>query len=174
MPSLILLSVAVVGMQNRVEAKTKTFYYIQAQEVNRVEVLKNFFTKYNSDLANNAETFVAVADRYNIDYKLMPAISCMESTCAKNIIKDSYNPFGWGIYGDKVTYFGSYDEAIQTVGEGLNKNYFAKGYNTAEKIAPIYTPPNHRNWLNGVEYFQGEIMELEKAQIEVTTNTGAL
>ena len=29
----------------------------------------------------------------------------------------------------------------------------SKGYDTPEEIAPIYTPPNHRNWLAGVSYF---------------------
>jgi hypothetical protein len=81
----------------------------------------------------------------------------MESTCGKFLIEGSYNPFGWGIYGSNVIYFKNYDEAIKTVGEGLNKGYFSKGYNTLEKIAPIYTPPNSRNWANGVQWFSNEI-----------------
>lgn len=127
------------------------------KQVDRVEVLENFFKKYDSPLEANSQTFVDVADFYNIDYRLLPAISCMESTCGKHLIEGSYNPFGWGIYGNNRILFSSYDEAIKTVGAGLNKNYFSRGYDTIEKIAPIYTPPNPHNWARGVKSFSKEI-----------------
>lgn len=123
----------------------------------KVTTLEKFFKKYNSPLINHAETFVLVAERYNMDYKLLPSIACMESTCAKFLINGSYNPFGWGIYGSNVVRFKNYDEAIETVGKGIYTGYVLKGADTPEKIAPIYTPPNHRNWLSGVRYFSNEI-----------------
>jgi len=85
----------------------------------------------------------------------------MESTCGKRIIPGSYNPFGWGIHGNTVTSFASYDEAIEEVGRGLAENYVSRGFETPVEIAPIYTPPNHVNWLNGVNYFFSKMQTLE-------------
>lgn len=140
---------------------SKMNFRVEYKKVDRKEALTKFFKRYNSPLIDNVDKFIEVADIYGIDYRLIPSISCMESTCGKVLIKDSYNPFGWGIYGTNVIYFKNYDEAIKVVGEGLNKGYFAKGYDTVEEIAPIYTPPNHYNWKNGVTFFMNQISKEE-------------
>lgn len=140
---------------------------IQRSRKERVEALENFFDEFKSPLKANAETFVDVADKYNMDYKLLPAISCMESSCGKKLIEGSYNPFGWGIYGNNAIYFESYDEAIETVAKGISTNYIAKGLNTPEKIAPVYTPPNYVNWRNGVTYFINKIDNFKNMGSEV-------
>lgn len=142
------------------DSKTMTFE-IGAKKIDRKQTLTEFFELYNSPLKDNVDTFIEVADKYEIDYRLIPAISCMESTCGKFLIEGSYNPFGWGIYGNNAIYFKNYDEAIKTVGEGLNKGYFAKGLNTVDKIAPVYTPPNSYNWKNGVNFFIKRISDFE-------------
>lgn len=136
---------------------TEEISYIR---VDRVASLENFFEKYKSPLKGSADTFVEVADLYNIDYRLLPSISCMESTCGKFLIEGTYNPFGWGVYGNNYIAFNSYDEAIHVVGEGLNKGYFSKGFDTIEEIAPIYTPPNSYNWARGVRFFSNQITEI--------------
>lgn len=161
--NFMLLPFAVFASTNTlIESKeAKNTYEVEYKKVNRKEALTKFFQKYNSPLAQNVDTFIETADKYGIDYRLIPSISCMESTCAKFLIEGSYNPFGWGIYGSNVIYFKNYDEAITTVGAGLNKGYFAKGYDTLEEIAPIYTPPNHVNWKNGVSFFMNEISKFE-------------
>lgn len=136
-------------------------YTIEHKKVDRAEILRSFLEKYNSPLVENAETFIEAADRYNIDFRILPAISCMESTCGKALIPDSYNPFGWGVYGNgSYIAFNDYDEAIHVVAEGLNTIYFSKGLNTLEKIAPVYTPPNHKKWLLGVNYFIDQMDEV--------------
>jgi hypothetical protein len=168
MKKVLLLSTLVV-IQFALLFQTKAWdkpqkevtFDVEFKKVNRKEALEKFFEKYNSPLKENSETFIQVADEYGIDYRLIPSISCMESTCGKFLIDGSYNPFGWGIYGSNVIYFKNYDEAIKTVGAGLNKGYFAKGFNTVEKIAPIYTPPNSVNWKNGVSFFMNEISKFE-------------
>jgi hypothetical protein len=145
------------------EAKTKEnpVFEVEFKKVNRKEALTKFFKRYDSPLEKNVDTFIEEADKYGIDYRIIPSISCMESTCGKSLIKDSYNPFGWGIYGSNAMYFNDYNEAIKTVADGLNKGYFSKGYNTVEKIAPIYTPPNSYNWERGVSFFMNEISSFE-------------
>src|SRR5437868_3540066 len=62
---------------------------------------------------------------------------------------------------DKKAVLIKFYEAIETVGRGLNKNYFAKGYDTPEEIAPIYTPPAHDHWLKSVRFFMGVMTDIQ-------------
>jgi hypothetical protein len=135
-------------------------FEISYKHVDRVEVLKSFFARFNSPLGGNAETFVRVADDYKIDYTLLPSIACQESTCAKAMIEGSFNPFGWGIYGDQYIAFTSYDHAIEEVGRGLHEGYFSKGLDTLSEIAPVYTPPSNGSWYRGVAWFTNQIEDI--------------
>lgn len=130
---------------------------IQESKEQRIKALESFFEEVNSPLKDQSDTFVEVADKYGLDYKLLPAISCIESSCGVKLIEDSYNPFGWGIYGNNAVYFESWEDAIETVGKGIKEKYVAKGFNTPEKIAPIYTPPNSTKWLYAVRGFMYKI-----------------
>jgi len=134
-------------------------YEVEVIKVDRVKALKSFFQKYNSPLVSNVETFIKVADLYDIDYKILPAISCIESGCGKHLIPNSYNPFGWG-KGRII--FSSFDEAIEKVGKGLNQIYLSRGLTTVEKIAPVYNPPSPVTWTQKVNYFINQISEFEK------------
>ena len=153
--------------QNEVSVADLDKQLIQSRK-ERINALKGFFADAKSPLKANAETFVDIADKYNLDYKLLPAIACMESSCAKKLIEGSFNPFGWGIYGRNAIYFKNYDEAIETVAKGIREKYVEKGFNTPEKIAPIYTPPNYVNWRNGVTYFMNKIDSFKGVGSEVT------
>lgn len=156
---------SVLNNQNR---EQEYDYKISSIKVNRKQALEEFFNSYNSPLAQNAQTFIDVADKYGLDYRLLPAISCMESTCAKFYIEGSYNPFGWGIYGNNSIGFSSFDEAIETVGEGIYTGYVVKGADEPHEIAPIYTPPNHVKWLSGVRFFMNKMSEFEQDNVLVS------
>ncbi|MFN4213096.1 MAG: hypothetical protein ACK4FL_04025 [Microgenomates group bacterium] len=119
----------------------------------RVANLKSFFRRYNSPLFDYADLIVAVSDQYHFDYRLLPAIAMQESNLCKYIPENSYNCWGWGIYGDKVTRFSSYEEAIKTVAKGLKEHYLDKGLVTASKIMEKYTPSSNGSWARGVNTF---------------------
>ena len=166
LPFLVLfiasaISNAVLG--NREKEVIESYFQkeVENNREDKIEALEDFFGSLNSPLEGNAKTFVDVADRYGLDYKLLPAIACMESSCGRKLIEGSYNPFGWGIYGKNAIYFKSYDEAIETVAKGISEKYVARGLDTPEKIAPVYTPPNSTNWKNGVNFFIGKISAYE-------------
>ncbi len=143
-----------------VSSKQRSFNYeVEVIKVNRVQALKSFFQKYNSPLIENAETFIKVADQYGIDYKILPAISCIESGCGKHLIPSSYNPFGWG---KGQILFNSFDESIEKVARGLDQIYLSRGLTTVEKIAPVYNPPSPTTWTQKVNYFINQISEFEK------------
>lgn len=138
---------------------------IKAERINRQKILTAFFSKNNSPLVKNVNKFVEIADKYNIDYRLMPAISCTESSCGKFLIERSHNPFGWGIYGNTVTSFKSYDDAIEKVAQGLSKGYISKGYDTPEEIGPIYTPPSYTHWMRATRFFMNQIDEIAVSKL---------
>lgn len=119
----------------------------------RIEIVRQFFAKYKSPLAPFASNVVEDADKYGLDFRLLPAIAMQESNLCQKIIEDSYNCWGFGIYGKKVTRFESYPEAIDTVTRTLVNNYVAGGLNTPEEIMKKYTPSNNGSWAYSVNYF---------------------
>ncbi len=168
--AMILASAMHFGQQLNIETtKVKDdfdkaiVHHIETKTVDRTLVLERFFEKYKSPLKEHADTFVEVADKYGMDYRLLPALSCQESSCGKKLIPGTYNPFGWGIYGNNYIAFDSYDEAIEVVGKGMRDNYIARGYDTPEKIEPIYTPPSKGHWMSGVNYFMREMNKISES-----------
>ena len=126
----------------------------------RAIIIKNFFSGYNSPLAPLSKVFVSVADKYKLDYRLLPSITMQESNGGKRVIADSYNPFGYGIYGGQVKKFASWEEAIERVGRGLREDYLNKGLITPYQIMPKYTPPSLASggsWAIGVSQFMEEL-----------------
>jgi len=119
----------------------------------RVANLKYFFRKYDSVLYDQSDYIVKMADQYTLDYRLIPAIAMQESGLCKHVYEGSHNCWGWGIYGNKVTRFDSYEEAIETISRGIKKNYIDKGLTTPEAIMRKYTPPSDGSWAFGVNTF---------------------
>ncbi len=109
----------------------------------------------SAPLADYSEKFVEVANKYNLDYRLLPAIATVESGGGKSNFR-SYNAWGWGNKG-----FTSFEEGIEVVGRGLKTGYIDKGRDTVEEIAPIYCPPNYKNWARSVNQFMLEIERIE-------------
>lgn len=137
-----------------------TSYVPESQEA-RVEVLSLFFKRYNSPLINHAQTIVDTADKYSIDWRLIPAIAMQESTLCKKIPKNSFNCWGFGIYGGKVTRFKDFDEAIETVTKTLAKEYKDKrGLEAPHEIVTRYTPnSNGEKWADNVNFVMGRIQD---------------
>jgi hypothetical protein len=122
----------------------------------RVQILHDYLERYNSPLAPSAKTFVEQADKYNLDWRLVAAISGLESGFGKQIPPNSYNGWGWGIYGNNVKYFSSWDEAIETISEGLRENYIDKmGTDNIYSIGRIYAASP--TWAVRVEHFMMDI-----------------
>jgi hypothetical protein len=119
----------------------------------RIEIVRQFFAKYKSPLEPFASNVVEQADKYGLDFRLIPSIAMQESNLCQKIITDSHNCWGFGIYGKNVTKFESYPEAIETVTRTLANNYVAGGLNTPEAIMKKYTPSSNGSWANSVNYF---------------------
>jgi hypothetical protein len=60
----------------------------------RFAVLKSFFSKSNCPARHYVEVFLDAADRYELDWRLLPSLSFVESTGGK--MAKHNNLFGWG------------------------------------------------------------------------------
>ncbi len=124
----------------------------------RVKILKEFLESYNSPLAPLALVFVETADTYNLDWRLLAAISGVESTFGQQIPSGSYNGWGWGVYGNNATYFSSWKDGIQIISRGLRENYMDKwGATNVYEIGRMYAASSA--WASHVEYFMNRISD---------------
>ncbi len=131
--------------------------YTPQQREARVEVLTEFFKRYNSPLMGHAQQIVDAADKYSLDWRLVPAIAMQESTLCLKVPKNSNNCWGFGIYGGKVTRFKNYDEAINTVTKTLAQEYKQKrGLEHPSEIVTRYTPGS-QTWAGNVSYVMDRI-----------------
>lgn len=118
----------------------------------RAQALQNVMRKYKSPLAYHAHSYVALADKHGLDWKLLPSIAGLESSFGKHQLPGSHNSYGWG--GGHI-YFKSVEHGIDTVMNGLEKRYVARGATTVEKIAPIYS--ESPTWAPRVRIFMNQI-----------------
>ncbi|MFH1833202.1 MAG: hypothetical protein ABH816_03530 [Candidatus Levyibacteriota bacterium] len=123
----------------------------------RVENVKQFLARYNSPLAPFAQNIVSSADSNNIDYRLIPAIAMQESNLCAKVPKNSYNCWGFGVYGNKVKRFENYGQAIEAVTKTLAQNYIQGGLQTPEEIMKKYTPSNDGSWAKSVNFFMNQL-----------------
>lgn len=157
----------------KITLKSNQYRLYQALPINQMQISDNvirtdarnlivesFFKDHQSILNNFAQTFISVADFYHLDFRLLPAITMQESNGAKKFPENSYNPFGYGIYGSKKVHFDSFEDAIETVGKALREDYLNEGLHTPEQIMTKYTPPSLLKggaWAKGVTQFMEEL-----------------
>ncbi|OGH19879.1 MAG: hypothetical protein A3D74_04735 [Candidatus Levybacteria bacterium RIFCSPHIGHO2_02_FULL_37_13] len=123
----------------------------------RVEIVRQFFEQYKSPLEPFASTVIKVADTYDLDFRLIPAIAMQESNLCKRSPENSFNCWGFGIYGQKVTRFSDYEEGIEAVTKTLALKYKADGLDTPQEIMRRYTPQSNGSWAESVEYFMDQL-----------------
>ncbi len=130
-------------------------------EDTRAAIIDQYFAKHKCPMAGTGKLMVAAADKYGFDYWWLPAIAWQESTCGKVMPNNSYNAWGYGIYGTKVTRFASWDEAVETIARDLSKNFFAKGLIEPCDVMKRYTPPSKGSWCKGIIFFRDEMLSFK-------------
>ncbi len=114
----------------------------------RANAIDAYFEARKMPLAGYGKKFVEVSEANDIDWRLLPAISVIETTGGKNLCKKisqdkKWNPFGWG--SCKIG-FKSFDEAIETVGRNLGGNNPNTAHHyedkTNKEILEKYNPPS--------------------------------
>jgi len=120
----------------------------------RVEKLENFFAQKKCPFSKYAKVFIQVADKYKMDWKLLPVVSMVESTGGKNYI---HNGFGWG--SDSIDY-GSDVQDIDAIAHVLTTSTTYKAYQenqNLETFARIYNSPFAESYLVKLRYFYNQL-----------------
>jgi hypothetical protein len=125
----------------------------------KVELVRQFLEKHNSPMEPHAKTIVETAEKYGLDYRLLPAIAMQESNLCKKVREDSaHNCWGYAIYGGKGKAFDSYVHAIETVSESLSRKYKNNnGLVTPSEIESMYNPNSNGSWAFSVEFFMDQM-----------------
>lgn len=163
---LLTALTAVIFLKQPAQALDKT-YMAGASAVLRNEIivkedcrkqkLEAFLASYNSPLAGFAQELIDTADKYGLDWRLIPAITGVESTFGRQIPYNSYNAYGWANGAYKFT---SWEQSIGIVAKTLKEKYFDRGLDTTAKIGRVYAPPS-KTWANKVNYFMEKIDSFE-------------
>jgi len=172
--NIIILAISVFGLMARpamaqsvptAESSAKPNFPVEIADA-RVSKLKAYLESHGSPLASEAEHFIAEADRLGLDWKLVAAISGVESTFGKHIPQNSYNCWGWGIFtgASDGIHFASWKDGITTVSEGLKHNYVDKGASSVEQIGRIYAASP--TWSTKVRFFLQRIEEYSPSGID--------
>lgn len=149
-------------------------------EQQRADQIDAFFTvRGNLPLAGYGLTFVQAADKYGVDWRLVPAIAYNESTaglheCPGKHGTPSYNAFG---YTGCNTAFSSYDVAIDTVTRDVagqipstSKYFSGKSIN---QIIDAYNPPSaNEDYLKDVKWTMNKIATTDTSVL-VATNSAS-
>ena len=155
----ILLLIAFIFRHREAVIKTVSEVRIQTvyakEEDKRIETLHQFFLKKDSPLASSSAYFIETADKYGLDWTLMPAISGMESNFGKAMPRNSNNPFGLG--GGHLMTFSTLYNSIDYEANLLSKQYKLAANNA---IGSIYCPKYecNQNWAVIVTNFSEEIL----------------
>lgn len=101
-------SIAYVSMKKTDEEK------IDLEKINKINRLNIYFEERDMPLAGYGAKFIEVAEKCDIDWRLLPAIGVRESSGGK--FEFNNNPFGWGSAKIK---FKNFDDAIENVSDHL-------------------------------------------------------
>ncbi len=126
----------------------------------RAALLENFLRRYKSPLQPHDEwgrKLVEIADRYCIDFRLLPAMAMQESNLCKNIPEGSYNCLGFGIHEKGTLAFDRYEDNFDRAGREIKRFYIDKGRLTPEDIMRKYTPHSDGSWADSVNQWMSEM-----------------
>lgn len=127
----------------------------------RAQRINGVFKIYNCPLEGLGDVIVYEADKNDIPWWLVAAVSFQESGCGKKTPKpggaESYNAWGWGVYGGYVFSFDNWVRGIETVSKYFGDKFFSKGIADTCEIMKTYTPPSQGSWCEGVDHF-GDII----------------
>lgn len=130
----------------------------------RAYLIEAFLLSHDSPMAPYAAHIVAEADRFGIDFRMVPAIAMCESNAGKHMPKkNEFNFAGVAVFTGQNhgKAFDSWEHSISWVSQYIKERYLNKGWTSLKDIGAIWAPPsvaNGHSWANCVESFQKEII----------------
>jgi hypothetical protein len=140
------------AFQTSTANESTTVDLVVAKQDDRAERLQKFLLWKGSPMASSAKALVEIADKYDLDWTLLPAIAGLESQYGLYVPYNSYNPYGWnnGRMG-----FVSWAAASETVAAGIRTRYEPTGEVTAWNIGSRYA--ESKTWAVRVARNQAQI-----------------
>lgn len=126
----------------------------------RAILVANFLERYNSPLqpySYYGQLFVELADKHQLDFRLLPAIAMQESNLCKNIPPESYNCLGFGIHERGTLEFENFDANFERAARELKMYYIDQGLTTPQEIMTKYTPSSNGSWADSVNQWMTEM-----------------
>ena len=131
----------------------------RAQKINEV------YKIYNCPMEGLGDVMVYEADKNNIPWWLVASVSFQESGCGKKTPKvggmETYNAWGWAVYGGMAFSFDNWVRGIETVSKYFSDRFYSRGITDLCEIMKTYTPPSNGSWCEGVNHFGDMIQNYE-------------
>ena len=126
--------------------------------------IDDFLAVHGSPMTGTGATFVAEGRAHGVDPAFLVAIAGAETSFGEFLYSENgdqctYNAFNW-FFGPTwpQSDFGSWDEAIARVAEGLSGPlYYGVGLYSVDTIAPRYCPDGTGNWVSNVTSFMTQL-----------------
>lgn len=166
---LVVISTSKPVISEKVEKETLDETISTKRVDPKTQILAGYLAKHNSPLQYHAQDFIDASNTYDLDWRLVAAISGVESTFGK-FIPGGYNGWGWGVYGKNALYFKSWRDGIFAVSQGLRENYVNKGLKDPYSMNRIYATSPQWGWkvtyfMNDMQNFSDESDSLSNEQI---------
>jgi len=141
----------------------------------RPAIVSKFLERHDSPLQPYhyyGEKLVEIADKYNLDFRLVPAIMMQESNLCKKIPEGTHNCLGFGIHERGTLGFDTYEAGFERAAREIKANYVDIGLTTPEEIMTKYTPSSNGSWANSVNQWMAE-MRYDDRELGRTLKTDA-
>ncbi len=150
----------VLGIENKITiAKAAEFENNMVMEGRAISgdarplMIKKYLEKYNSPLAPYSDLIFELSQQYGFEYYWIVAIAQQESNLCKKAPEGTHNCWGYGIHKRGTLGFDSYELALKSYAQYLDREYFKKGRTTTEDIMKKYCPSSDGSWARGVNQF---------------------
>lgn len=116
----------------------------------RAELIDTYFSVKKVPMAGYGKLLVEAADKYDIDWRLLPALAMRESTGGRfacgGKLSAEWNPWGWN--SCKGNGFESMEQSIDMIAKHISGNhertarYYKKSQGNVKAILQTYNPPS--------------------------------
>jgi hypothetical protein len=125
----------------------------------RAAIVAKFLERHGSPMQPAdyyGRRLVEIADTYNLDFRLLPAIAMRESNLCKNTHSEApHNCLGFGIHEQGTLDFDSYEAGFERAARELRAYYVNEGRITTEMVGQKYAASP--TWADGVNQFMAEM-----------------
>ena len=154
--------IAGTGLEN---PGVKGVQTILEQDDARQAIVAKFLERHNSPMEPYdyyGQKLVEIADTYNLDFRLLPAIAMRESNLCKNTHSNApHNCLGFGIHSEGTLDFDSYEQGFERAAKEIRAYYINEGRITTEMVGQKYA--SSPTWADGVNQFMAEMRYDDRA-----------